>query len=152
MARNKILIERGRLVVTDHGGVVLKAQTSKKYAGRIDVHLEGFVAHMDYDQAKAEFKKVGVNVESFEQAFSRLKKNPGRMSPNMMGRILEERQLLGDGWKTEWEPARLPDSVPTALANPNTEKEWRALVRYLNDRMKREGNNIQYRSVEDPNW
>lgn len=77
MARNKILIERGRLVVTDASGdVVLAAQTSKKYAGRIDVHLEGFIAHMDYDQAKSEFKKVGVNSESFEQAFSKLKKNP----------------------------------------------------------------------------
>lgn len=91
--RPKILIERGRLVVTSGKDMILGGETSKSHPGRIDVHMgNGLIGHMTYAQALAEFKKEGVGVEAFEQAFSKLKKNrtSRKISPNVTRKELEK--------------------------------------------------------------
>ena len=60
-----------------------------------------------------------------------------------MARQLQERQLLSDGWTTEWEPAftQPPSSV-------ESEQEWRNHVRKLNQEAKQKNSNLRFRSVE----
>ncbi len=57
-------------------------------------------------------------------------------------RRLEERQLLSDGWSTEWEPCA---DQPRDL---DTDKEWTRHVALLNREEKKICSNIRYRSVE----
>lgn len=56
-------------------------------------------------------------------------------------RQLQEQQVIGDGWTTEWEPC---------IDQPrlDTDKEWRAHVTKLNKEQKSTGSNLRYRSVE----
>lgn len=70
------------------------------------------------------------------------------------GRRLEERSEYPDvKIVTEWEPSSyLPEGVPSRLRSPDSAKEWRELVRWLNDAAKKRGDNTRYRSVEEDNW
>ncbi len=56
-------------------------------------------------------------------------------------RQLQERQDIGDGWFTEWEPC-------WDQPNLDTDKEWRAYVAKLNREAKLERSRLRYRSVE----
>lgn len=65
------------------------------------------------------------------------------------GRRLEERSEYPH-FKTEWMPSLdLPEGVPSHLRQPDTSREWRDLVRWLNDNAKKRGDNTRYRSVEE---
>lgn len=80
-------------------------------------------------------------------------------------RKLEQRQVLGGGWTTEWEPATLeqarghwvglPDETRARLhrvltsGGPVTENGWRLLVRALNEAEKATGSNVRWRSVAE---
>lgn len=59
----------------------------------------------------------------------------------MEGRQLQERQDIGDGWFTEWEPC-------SDQPNLDTDKEWRAYVMKLNKEAKAENSRLRFRSVE----
>jgi hypothetical protein len=66
----------------------------------------------------------------------------------MSERMLQERMLDTDGSViVDWHDGRTPDDLPSEHRNPWTEKDWRALVRYLNKKAKAEGSRIRYRSV-----
>ena len=66
-------------------------------------------------------------------------------------RRLEQRQELGDGWHTEWEPAELPQEgrrgTAARIFNLDTDAGWSRMVRELNVIEKAEGSNIRWRSV-----
>jgi hypothetical protein len=61
-----------------------------------------------------------------------------------VSRRLEERQLLGDGWKTEWEPYK-PEDVDMTVWR---DKDFADYVRRENAARKKRGDSTRLRSVE----